>query len=119
MSTTLHIEAPSEKSLATRRERRAIRRRWFVTAREASLAARLARLDYKVTENGALKPPTKGRTWNRGNRKNAHRPPGGRGWDRSGPTYVVGVDEARLPEPIIHYRWRRLMAGRLAKRKDE
>ena len=103
----------------TRRERRAMRMRRFVTTREARLAARLARLDYKVTANGALKPPTKERTWHRGNRKNAHRPPDGRGWERSGPTYVIEVHEVRLPEPIIHHLWRRLMAGQPADRKDE
>ena len=96
-----------------------MRRRSFVAARGASEAARLARVDYKATENGALKPPTKGRTSYKGNRKNAHTPPDGRGWDRSGPTYVVGIDEAKLPEPIIHHRWRRLMAGQQVHTKDE
>ena len=37
----------------TRHERRNQRQRRFVTRREAQMAARLARLDYKVTENGA------------------------------------------------------------------
>jgi hypothetical protein len=92
----------------TRSERRAKRQKRFVTAKEARLAARLAKLDYRVTDNGALKPPTKGRTWHLGNRLNGHAPPPGRDWDRSGPTYVVAVGEVRLPEPVIHERWRRL-----------
>ena len=96
----------------TRRERRAIRQRRFVTAREARLAARLAGLDYKITgESSALRPPTKGRTWHLGNRKNGHAPPPGRAWDRSGPTYVVGIHEVRFAKPIIHHHWRRLVAG--------
>ena len=95
----------------TRRERRAIRQRGFVTAREARLAARLARLDYKVSgETGAMKVPSKARTWHQGGRLNAHEPPPGRDWDRSGPTYVVEAGElGRLPKPIIHHQWRRLM----------
>ncbi len=99
-------------TIRTRQERRAERQRGFVTAKEARLAARLAHLDYRVTgETGALRPPTKGRTWYRGNRKNAHAPPLGRGWDRSGPTYVVESGElGRLPKPIIHHQWRKLMA---------
>ena len=92
----------------SRQGRRAERQRRFVTEREASLAARLARLDYKVTENGALKPRTKGRMWHRGNRRNGHRPPIGRTWDRLGPTYVVAIDEVRFANPIIHYRWRQM-----------
>ena len=89
MSTPLHIQTPQpaeDMSSLTRRGRRAIRHRRFVTAKEAALAARLARLDYKVTENGALKPPTKGRTRYAGSRKNGHRRPTGGTWERSGPT---------------------------------
>ena len=96
----------------TRQERRTVRRRRFVTAREAREAVRLARLDYKVSgETGAMKVPTKGRTWHKGNRANGHKPPPGRPWDRSGPTYVIEAgDSGRLPEPVIHHRWRRLKA---------
>ena len=96
----------------TRRERRTERRRRLVTAREARQAAWLARLDYKVSgETGAMKVPVKGRTWHKGNRANGHAPPPGRSWDRSGPTYVVEAgDTGRLPEPVIHHRWRRLTA---------
>ena len=91
----------------TRRERRAERQLRFVTTREARLAARLARLDYKVSgETGALRVPSKARTWYQGNRKSAHRPPPGQGWSRSGQVYVVGVDE-----PVPHRQWRRLGAG--------
>ena len=100
----------------TRRERRAQRRRWSVTAREARLAARLARLDYKTSgETGAMRVPTKTRTWHLNNRANGHRPLPGQRWDRSGPTYVVAVldsdsREVRVAKPIISHRWRRLTA---------
>ena len=77
----------------------------------ARSAARLAHLDYKVSgETGALKVPSKVRTWNLRGRANGHRPPPGQGWDRSDPTYVVGIQEVELARPIIHHRWRRLMA---------
>ena len=95
----------------TRRERRARRHRGFVTAKEARLAARLARLDYKTSgETGALRVPSKARTWHMGNRKNAHRPPPGKTWDRSGPTYVTATELGPLAEPVPHHRWRSLMA---------
>ena len=87
-----------------RSERRARRQRWLVTTREARLAARLARLDYKVSgETGAMKVPTRVRTWYQGNRINAHVPPPGQRWDRSGTTYVVGVHEVRFAQPVIHH----------------
>ena len=96
----------------TRHERRAVRQLGLVTAREARLAARLARLDYKVSgETGAMRVPTRARTWHQGGRLSAHRPPPGLGWDRSGATYVVEAGElGRLPKPIIHHQWRRLTA---------
>ena len=95
-----------------RRERRAMRLRRFVTAQEARLAARLARLDYKTAgESGALKPPTRGRTWHKGGRLNGHRPQSGHGWSRSGPAYVVAVENMTLPRPVIHYHWRRLVTS--------
>lgn len=122
----------------TRRERRAGRQRGFVMAKEACLAARSAHLecqaageggglrevhyeaclpgwlrplDYKVSgETGALKVPSKVRTWHLGDRVNGHAPPPGQGWDRSGPTYVTGICEVRFAKPIIHHRWRRLRA---------
>ena len=97
----------------TRHERRAIRQLRFVTAKEARLAARLARLDYKVSgETGAMKVPSKATTWYQGNRLNGHAPPPGRGWDRSGSTYVAGILEVRFAKPIIHHQWRRLMADK-------
>ena len=96
----------------TRDEWRAIRQLRFVTTREARLAARLARLDYKVSgETGAMRVPSKMRTWHLGGRINGHAPPPGRDWDRSGATYVVEAGElGRLPKPVIHHQWRRLMA---------
>ena len=96
----------------TRHERRARRQQRFVTDREARLAARLARLDYKVSgETGTMRVPTKARTWHQGGRLNAHAPPPGQGWDRSGPTYVVEAGEpGRLARPIIHHQWRRQQA---------
>ena len=105
----------------TRHERRANRRLRFVTTREARLAARLARLDYKVSgETGAMRVPSRMRTWHLGGRLNAHRPSAGQGWARSGATYVVEASElGRLAKPIIHHRWRRLMAGQPTKSKDE
>ena len=99
----------------TRQERRAERRRGSVTAREARLAARLAGLDYKTSgETGALKVPSKARTWHLGGRVNGHAPPPGRMWDRSGATYVTGYAGAKLRRPIIHHRWRRLTAEQMA-----
>lgn len=91
----------------TRQERRAQRQRRFVTDKEARLAARLARLDYRTTgESGALKVPSKGRTWHMGGRLNGHRPPPGQPWDRSGPTYVVETEsQGRLPEPVLFHTW--------------
>ena len=88
-----------------------MRQRNFVTAKQAALAARLARLDYKVSgETGALRLPGKGRTWYLGNRKSAHAPALGQSWERSGPTYIVALDEVRLAKPVIHHQWRRLTA---------
>ena len=81
----------------TRRERRAERRRRFVTDKEAHLAARLARLDYKVSnESDALRSLTHSLTWHLAKRPNGPRAASGRGWDRSGPTYVVGVRDLRF-----------------------
>ena len=103
-----------ETATLTRRERRAVRQRRLVTATEARLAARLAHLDYKVSgETGAMRVPAKGRTWHRGNRRNGHAPPPDQGWGRSGPTYVVEADGlGRLPQPVVHHRWRRQTANR-------
>ena len=98
----------------TRRERRASRQRRFVTATQARLAARLARVGYKLTnESGALKVPSRIRTWHLNGRANGHKPPPGQTWDQSGPTYVVESAElGRLEQPIIHHLWRRLMADK-------
>jgi hypothetical protein len=92
----------------TRQERRAQRQRRFVTDKEARLAARLARLDYRTTgESGALKVPSTARIWHKGGRLNGHRPRPGQPWDRSGPAYVVETEsEGRLPEPVQLHIWR-------------
>ncbi len=91
----------------TRHERRTLRRRMFLTVKEAKLASRMARLDYKVSgETGAMKVPTKSIIGQHG-RKNAYAPPPGRAWSRSGPTYVIETDwPGTLAKPIIHHRWR-------------
>ncbi len=81
-----------------------------MTNRQARLAARLARLDYKTSgETGALKLRSKAVIRASDSRKNAYAPPPGREWSRSGPTYVTETGElGRLPKPVIHYRWRAL-----------
>ncbi len=117
MSRAVETEAAKAGERMTsisRTERRARRHLWSVTTRQARQAARLARLDYKVSgEPGAMRVPAKGRTWHKGNRRNGHAPPPGQGWDRSGLTYVVEAEGlGRLPQPVIHHRWRRLMADR-------
>ena len=51
-------------------------------------------------------------TWYQGNRKSAHAPPPGQGWDRSSETYLAEVDgRGRLKRPIILHRWRRPTAN--------
>ena len=114
MSTAVNIggaQVGAQLTFSTRRERRAARRRRVVTAREARLAARLARLDYKVSgETGALRVPTKSRIGHTPGRLNDHRTLPGKGWDRSGATYVVEAgDLGKLAKPVIHHQWRRLM----------
>ena len=88
-------------TFTSRRDRRAERAQRFVTARQAQWAARMARLGYKTSgETGALRPPSKGRTWSK-TRKNAHAPPPGVGWERSGPMRVVRTgQEGRLEVPV-------------------
>ena len=97
----------------TRRERRASRQRGFVTAAQARLAARLARVGYKRTnESGALRVPSRVRTWHLNGRANGHKPRPGQQWDQSGPTYVVASAElGRLEKPVIHHLWRKLMSN--------
>ena len=74
----------------TRRQRRARRYQGHLSARDGRIAARLARLDYKIaSESGALTPPSKQRVWHLKGRLNGHAPPAGRGWDRAGPARVV------------------------------
>ena len=98
----------------TRQERRARRQRNFLTAREARLASRLARLDYKTSgETGALKLRSKIIMGKGNSRKNAYAPPPGQAWSRSGPTYVTETKQlGLLPKPVIHYRWRVLNKDR-------
>ncbi len=122
----------------TRRERRAERQRQYLMKRatpwvspdyqgsaesgalgkvdyETPLPGWLRPLDYKVSsETGALKVPSRMRTWHLGGRANGHAPPPGQGWDRSGATYVTGYAGAKLPRPIIHHEWRRLTAEQMA-----
>ncbi len=79
---------------------------------EAPLPGWLKPLDYKVSgETGALKVPSKVRTWHLGGRANGHAPPPGQGWDGSGPTYLTEIAGTRLEKPIIHHRWQRLVAA--------
>ena len=110
----------------TRRERRAQRQRRYEAVRlcqaisggrsalramdgDRFLPGWLRPLDYKVSgETGAMRVPSKARTWHIGGRLNAHRPPAGQRWDRSGSTYVTGCDGAQFLRPIIHHRWRKL-----------
>ncbi len=86
-------------AVMTRQERRAKRLGRFVTAREARWAARLAHLGYKTSgETGALKPPAKVQVLY----PTVH---------RASATYIVeAAGPGRLAEPVIHHRWRKLMA---------
>ena len=96
----------------TRRERRAMRLLRFVTSKDARQAARMARLDYKVTnESGALRVHTHSLSWHLAKRPNGATPTPGQRRERSGPARVV---EARglstLAQPMTHQQWRRLIA---------
>lgn len=104
----------------TRWERRAVRQRRFVANKEAHLAARLARLDYKVTnESGALRAPTHSLTWHLGTRLNGSSPPPGQGWGRSGAAHVVGAHEVMFTQPISHREWRRLIATKAQEKTNK
>lgn len=82
---------------------------------EGPLPGWLRPLDYKVSsESGALRVRSKVRTWHLGGRANGHAPPPGRGWDKSGPTYLVEIGGTRLGKPINHHRRRRLAAEQTA-----
>ena len=100
--------------IMTRQERRTERQGRFVTAKEARLAARLARLDYKVSgETGALRVPSKSRLGQPGSRADSGGASRERSRKRAGPTYVVeSGDLGRFPKPIIHHKWRRLMTDK-------
>ena len=103
----------------TRRERRAERQRRYEATKEARLAERLdyrlsseskarERMDYEgilpgwlrplgyklSSESGALKVHSRIKTWHLGGRANAHMPPPGRGWDRSGPAHKVEAEQS-------------------------
>lgn len=72
-----------------RQERRDLRRRRFVTDKEARLAARLARLDYKVSgETGAMKIPTKPRIQVKSTNRNA-------------PARAIGKNDQQISNPIV------------------
>ena len=105
----------------TRLQRRSLRLQRFVTVKQARLAARLARVDYKVSnESGALKVPSKVRTWHLNGRINGHAPPPGLAWDRAGRAYLVEAPSlVELPKPIINHRWRRIVAEQRAGRPIE
>ena len=98
----------------TRRERRALRWKRLITVKQAKLAARLAKLDYKTSgESGALELRTKAKIRASTSRKNAYAPPEGRDWSRSGPVYVTeDKEQGQLPEPVLHHRWRALKKDR-------
>ena len=81
----------------TRRQRRARRQQGHLSAKDGRIAARLARLDYKIaSESGALTPPSKQRVWHLNGRLNGHAPPLGRGWDRAGPARVTARGNKRV-----------------------
>ena len=83
--------------LATRRQRRARRQRGHLSAKDGRIAARLARLDYKIaSESGALTPPSKHRVGHLNGRLTGHSPPPARGWSPAGPAPVV----SRIGEPV-------------------
>lgn len=127
----------------TRRERRAERQRQYLMRRtapsvspdyrasgergttgpwdgEAPLPWWVRPLDYKVSgETGALKVPSKVRTWHLGGRANGHRPPPGQGWERSGPAYMVAAAWTRLPEPVLNHWWRRMRADQTTANTDK
>jgi hypothetical protein len=132
----------AEMKPMTRRARRAERQRKYVAAKktqpgerlgyrvyddsgarrdmayEGPLPGWLRPLDYKTSgETGAMRVPSKARTWYQGNRRNAHTPPPGQRWDRSGLTYLIEAGGTRLERPIIHHRWRRLRAEEIANSK--
>lgn len=98
----------------SRHERRALRRRRLLTVKQAKLAARLAKLDYKTSgESGALELRTKAVIRASATRKNAYAPPPGQDWSRSGPAYVTETKEqGLLPKPVLHHRWRALNRDR-------
>ncbi len=104
----------------TRRQKRALRLGRLVTAREARWAARMARLDYKVSsESGAMKVPSRVRTWHLNGRANGHEPPPGVAWDRTGPAYVIAAGGSELPRPVINHRWQARKADPAARGATE
>ena len=96
-------------TMTTRRERRAERQRRYVTSRDAREAARMAGLDYKVTnESGALRVYPHSLTWHL---EIGLTPKSGQGRGRSGPARVVNARGlGTLANPMTHRQWRRLIA---------
>ena len=95
----LNPRANAGDARMTRRQRRARRARGHLSARDGRIAARLARLDYKIaSESGALTPPSKQRVWHLNGRLNGHAPPPGRSWDRAGPARVVARGGERVTD---------------------
>ena len=87
--------------------------RGFVTDREARQAARLAGLDYRLSgRSGASKLPTGVRVRLAGDKAAEARHRSAPTHEKSGPAYVVGIGERRFEEPVLHSKWRKLMADR-------
>ncbi len=85
----------------------------FVTDREARQAARLAGLDYRLSgRSGALRLPAGVKVRLAGDRLADARRKADQKPDRSGPAYVVGIGDQRFDTPVLHSRWRKLVADR-------
>ena len=84
--------------VSSRHQRRAWRLHRLTAAKEAHRAALLAGMGYRVSgESGALTVHTHSLSWHRAKCPNITVPPSGRGWDRSSPVRVEGVDQANAP----------------------
>ncbi len=87
--------------------------RHFVTDREARQAARLAGLDYRLSgRSGTLRLPAGVRVRLASDRPTDAGHQTDRKPDRSGPVYVVGIGDQRFDKPVLHRKWRKLMADR-------
>ncbi|MCH7970101.1 MAG: hypothetical protein IH960_03550 [Chloroflexi bacterium] len=84
-----------------------------VTDREARQAARLAGLDYRLSgRSGTLRLPAGVRVRLASDRPTDAGHQTDRKPDRSGPVYVVGIGDQRFDKPVLHRKWRKLMADR-------